>query len=122
MNYTKGDWKVTTHSPLSNLVIVVKHGDQPYEHNRICQLDVCSEAEANANLIAAAPDMYEALKSISFIPDCGGDFCFLATEGTGYEVPEPEEGMGNCSYKGLCRYMAAMVYRCEQALAKAEGK
>ena len=51
--YTKGDWKV-----LHN-----KHGWHCDSDGvgRVCMIDT----EANANLIAAAPDLYEALKLLA---------------------------------------------------------
>jgi len=67
MEYTKGEWEVTKHRPLDNLVIVIKHGEHAYNDDRICQVDVAPKAKANAHLIAAAPDMYEALKEIKHL-------------------------------------------------------
>ena len=55
MNYTKGEWKLK----------VSKTGWQiGSEHHLIAYYASTQnpEAEANAHLIAAAPDMYEALK------------------------------------------------------------
>lgn len=60
--YTKGEWKVDTESPLT---VLAKVGEG---YSLICD---CSNPwqpkerkEANAHLIAAAPDMYKALKQI----------------------------------------------------------
>jgi len=69
MEYTKGEWEVTKHRPLDNLVIVIKHGEHAYNDDRICQVDVAPKAKANAHLIAAAPDMYEALRMLSYGSD-----------------------------------------------------
>ena len=60
MNYTKGEWKI------SNRGLDIYAPDKPGRpDNVICHLthltQKAEEVEANANLIAAAPDMYEAL-------------------------------------------------------------
>ena len=62
--FTKGEWTVYE-SPFAPAVIIK---DKPNRPNRIivvCRLERGSEdmaeATANANLISAAPDMYEAL-------------------------------------------------------------
>jgi len=64
MNYTKGEWEVTQWS--------AKHGFNVFSENGfICSVPLGSpphtmvETEANAQLIASAPDMYEALKEIA---------------------------------------------------------
>jgi hypothetical protein len=69
MNITKGTWKID--GDLDNLSVIVE------DHNtdtvrRIChvacwnhQLPHYSESDANAKLIAAAPDLFETLLTIS---------------------------------------------------------
>jgi hypothetical protein len=126
MDYTKGEWKADK----TKVIIPVKDGFNPTKYHPTYIVAQCStycsppysEAAANAHLIAAAPKMYEALKEVHFIPDCGGDYCFLATEGTPYEVPEPEGGCGDCPDKNLCRVFARLEYIAKQALAAVEGK
>ena len=59
----------------------------------ICRIDNAPEAEANANLIAAAPELYEALKEIE-----------------------------STIYWGNTLEAEARHKRTQQALAKAEGK
>lgn len=91
MNYTKGEWKVykVAAAYLVNTGNMVNVAD--------CRL------EANANLIAAAPDMYEALKKIElFLQD--PDVKVMA--------------------KGLPNQIGLEITfeKCQQALAKAEGK
>lgn len=69
---TKGEWRVdkgTTYTGVpdvefevgtDNQIIASIHGSE-YTHTAVCQ----KEAEANAKLIAAAPDMLEALQKIA---------------------------------------------------------
>ena len=65
MNYSKGKWKVIG----SFITAPIKDDESKEEYEiEICRLtqyrdDI--ENKANANLIAAAPDMYEALKDIT---------------------------------------------------------
>jgi len=61
MEYTKGEWKrygrhihINTNNTSDEIAGVLCPGWMPRE-----------EAQANAHLIAAAPDMYEALKEIT---------------------------------------------------------
>jgi len=64
MTYTKGEWK--TYADYSGKVerIVVERDGLTLE--TICYISrETIESEANAHLISAAPDMYEALKEIS---------------------------------------------------------
>ena len=60
LNYTKGEWRIE-HYPDSQIKI---HSG----FESICGLTydgkVADEVEANAHLIAAAPDMYEALERL----------------------------------------------------------
>jgi len=65
MKRTKGKWNVGMYSKDPNKYIVAKHQtictlDQGFYENPIPD----AECEANANLIAAAPDMYEALNQV----------------------------------------------------------
>ena len=70
MNYSKGKWKVIG----SFITAPIKDDESKEEYEiEICKLtqyrdDI--ENKANANLIAAAPDMYEALKEIKKL--CAG--------------------------------------------------
>jgi len=59
MEYTKGEWKVNKF-PDTRILIVAP----PAEICTMIYEKLVSEAEANAHLIAAAPDMYEALKAV----------------------------------------------------------
>ena len=63
--YTKGEWKVETHGDAEDLYV---RDTELYESvARIFHSSTYpyGKAIANAHLIAAAPDMYEALKEIS---------------------------------------------------------
>ena len=63
MNYTKGEWKAWWHDEIdeyeSDLRIRVNGTDLA-----IILTDNTQEAEANAQLIASAPDLYEALNKL----------------------------------------------------------
>ena len=53
-----------------------------------------------------------------FIPECGGDFCFLATEGMENECAEPDEGAGHCQYRDKCRYANKQLLLGQDFIAK----
>ena len=53
-----------------------------------------------------------------FIPECGGDFCFLATEGMENECAEPDEGAGHCQYRDKCRYANKQLLFGQNFIAK----
>ncbi len=57
MNYTKGEWKVTKGF---KVVAGIKSAQAVADVFG----ETAKEVEANAHLIAAAPDMYEALKAL----------------------------------------------------------
>jgi hypothetical protein len=65
LNYTEGNWEVTKVNPLDNWVIAVNL-DDPMKRNMIANL---YRNKVDANLCAAAPDMYEALKEASKLID-----------------------------------------------------
>lgn len=124
--YTKGDWKIQDYGKAgliihktTNVIAIVKSNKCPEDGYIHYNPQI---AEANAHLIAAAPRMYEALKEHYLIPNCGGDFCFLATEGMENECPEPDEGAGNCKYREQCRAMNAWMIKRDKALAKANNQ
>ncbi len=89
MNYTKGEWKIRA-IETGHILVYCDSGLIADVYNNI------NGYEANANLIAAAPDMYEALK-------------FIITG-------KREDGKYD-------KYDAAgFIKIAEEALAKAEGK
>lgn len=92
MNYTKGEWRI--HKSLPDDIIYSETDEGIVNLARIRHQEVPEQAqEANAHLIATAPDMYEALKAI--IEEC----------------PDPQLPYGK-----------AVVRIATEALAKAEGK
>jgi len=107
MNYTKGEWKVAIakyKGKWSQIHIYREECQEPIigmgSGTVICTMTNCdvlgddTESLANANLIAASPDMYEALKRLlKKMPDCGG-----------------------------CIKTEATILEAQDALAKAEGK
>jgi hypothetical protein len=60
--FTKGEWKVDLESGEitvnDSMVIGTVYGSDDYP---CCDEDISEECKANAHLIAAAPDMYEAI-------------------------------------------------------------
>ena len=100
MNYTQGEWKIETYSKgdfliMGNASTCVARVVQTYDPE--CQ-------EANAQLIASAPDLYEALKRLL------KETSILDNEQCDHDV-----GICWCSYKNA-RFVA------NHALAKAEDK
>ena len=67
MEYTKGEWKFTRGefncSDESNSLCIgsITGGEEEYF---IARIENAEECEANAHLIAASPDMYEACKGV----------------------------------------------------------
>lgn len=62
MNYTKGEWKINKTEWIIGDAYTVKSGLTLVA--LVPGIDTLPEAEANAHLIAAAPEMYEALKAV----------------------------------------------------------
>jgi len=60
MKYTKGEWETIYHAPGN----IVQHGIAGYSIRAEEGIAYNISREANAHLISAAPDMYEALKAI----------------------------------------------------------
>ena len=106
MNYTKGEWEYTER--LKANLSMIGTGNTvvcglPNPVHSIIYPDELAEMRANANLIAAAPDMLEALKRLL------EETALLITEECDHDV-----GICWCSYKNA-RFQAAHV------VAKAEG-
>jgi len=65
MGYTEGEWKAKCQDGVWIVTLSKEVGGELDDFD-ICDCDLASsqvECEANAHLIAAAPDMYEALKN-----------------------------------------------------------
>ena len=93
--YTKGEWK--SRHPINNDYTIYM-GEYGKGIIQVAMLFESSpNAEANARLISAAPDMYEALKTIS---------AFYSETG----------------YKNVIPSMIEAVRKINKAIAKAEGK
>ena len=83
MNYTKGEWKADLSKDL-----MISHNYVKFPKGIIASIfysgysgEEMNEADANAYLIAAAPEMYEALKAVigffesgEFVRDTSRDF------------------------------------------------
>jgi len=64
MNYTKGEWKIL-HVPEAHQPFLIGIGlDDNHPVATVTKTHFPDEAKANAQLLASAPDMYEALKEI----------------------------------------------------------
>lgn len=63
MNYTKGEWKVERPYVDKGFMISVRD-KRGLLKDWVAEVQPTKSGEANANLIAAAPSMYEALKAI----------------------------------------------------------
>ena len=64
VKHTPGPWKVTAHPPYNKVIASHGQGRQPvYFDVALCHLET-DRAEANARLIAAAPDLLEACKAM----------------------------------------------------------
>jgi len=83
MDYTKGDWRVNQESLGADIDIVATKQDGSLDwRHRIAQIQLgwaksdysVSNLKANAHLISAAPDLYEALKAVA---SCEIDKYFL---------------------------------------------
>ena len=107
MKHTPGPWTITPDEVRINQtkmqVLEISSEEMPYwiayVQSSKPYTDYKGDSKANANLIAAAPDMYEALKK--------AEFAIM-------QVPAMSEGVS-----GILRRAAAEV---EKALAKAEGR
>ena len=66
MKYTKGKWEVKAQSGMLGVGVVSVHTEVDGKKIFICDLPVkdIKETIANANLIAAAPEMLEVLKKV----------------------------------------------------------
>ena len=98
MNYTKGQWKAyLTKKPDEWTVCAGENGIYGICETVFDDALLLSEKKANAHLISAAPDMYEALKSLKI----RFDLAIL-------DLKESQSDIEVCS-------------KVDKALAKAEG-
>ena len=103
--YTEGEWKVTS----NKLTKVTFPNKLTVRSNTGCPIALLTDAErsnADAHLIAAAPELYEALKAL--IP----------------ELQEYIKDIGDCDHSvGICFCgLFNKLELVEQAIAKAEVK
>lgn len=62
MSYTKGEWVAVQYGPFWN----IQKEDYYSDKDNLLDEQVCPDAEANAKLIAAAPDLLEVLKGVKY--------------------------------------------------------
>lgn len=68
--FTKGEWRIGEFRPHSNKIVYIQLGTELWERERIAD---CYENEANAQLIALAPRMYEWIQEeLEFLSDLMG--------------------------------------------------
>lgn len=112
VNYTKGEWKVTRWSSHNEIHVSADDGNNS---NFVANcghtgkdevLPYNKEAIANANLISASPDMYEALKDALDLLDT--------------QLKEYNESLSLLHRQKVGRGLIAT--KISKALAKAEGK
>ncbi len=62
--HTPGPWqqKCADYDPLTIIALVDSDGMGNLQYSRICEVDDCDSAIENARLIAAAPELLEALR------------------------------------------------------------
>ena len=114
--YTKGPWFVNTVNR-DREYPSAKVGSIDWECDCCCNCDrvSCSECDANAHLISAAPDMYEALKELLNNPLTASYY----TSHKDMDMAFAEEVPG---YKADCESITNCFDACIAALAKAEGR
>lgn len=116
MNYTKGEWEVGvsdiigTGNDREHIVVGLKENlHKIIAATGFAGADDESESIANANLISAAPDMYQALKEIS-------DLRFTRTAYT-----QNGQSMDDCAVISMDA-LEKVIKLLKNVLAKAEGK
>jgi len=105
MSYTKGPWEVT--ETLGSLAITIPHKKIGIAFDIVCHINHNirkGHPEANANLIASAPTMYEENKKLKALKT---------------ELIEELECVLECSDSELCEHCEKGV---KSLIAKAKGK
>ncbi len=82
MNYTKGEWEAyITETMPARFTICADNGNKGIAKTVLDNSITALEKKANARLIAAAPDMYEALKLYqSHQQGTSGHYCWKCAE------------------------------------------
>ena len=114
--HTPGPWEVLpesdSHEGPLNIVSEYEEKGGRASANWIAECDLQSDEaqnRANARLIAAAPDLLDALKAL------------VDWQGVEHEaVPVPDSGAEDCPGDDTCR--CAIVAQVNAAIAKAEGR
>lgn len=101
--HTKGNWSYVPSTNIYHPVVII--GGRKLIINAFKNHE---EQDANAQLIAAAPDMLEALESVMRIRDLWG-------------VPTDPHFKGEEAYEGELQVLAAMEIKIKEAINKAKG-
>lgn len=87
MDYTKGEWKASkSHNFTGTLVSYITCGEKNIAQTRLDDREATAEEnQANTQLIASAPDLYEACKSVlesinALVPDDTLEGCAMVLE------------------------------------------
>jgi hypothetical protein len=119
MNYTKGKWeayKVETNPDRWDICAGV-NGDRGIAKTILDNSIPPAEKEANANLISAAPEMYEALKELPEKKSLLSEAAY-----TGGDVSKKWVNDRGNYIEGYNQAIKDMQIKAQQALSKAEGK
>jgi hypothetical protein len=95
MEYTKGDWRIHRDGA-GNLQVFA---ERPETGNKIAK--VIDNNRANAHLIAAAPDMYEALQKLMQGQEIEGDRAVIRTAPRFEAIKAGIEALAKAEGKGV---------------------
>ena len=108
MEFTKGEWGINDYD---NNILEISSGNKSIADCWGKHLDISKEEQlANAHLISAAPDMYEALKELINT--------YVMNKDSNGIFPHPKEFIACITPEGRPEYWDKAI----KALAKAEGK
>ncbi len=107
--HTPGPWKVTGYEPHNKVIASYGDGKQPVHFDvALCHLEVAiGTPQANARLIAAAPELLEACKAV-----------LLFHSGAEWDAGRPEEwkritGEVLATTKSLCDHIRKCLQKAE---------
>lgn len=105
--HTPGPWHIDLQSPYSAICV------KPYPGEIVCDIEGAdAEAEANARLIAAAPELLQTVRS---------DRLAFEERIEGLEEEKRELGVGDGEFadQGVIDHYHALAERCDEVIARA---